>query len=520
MTEASVKIHNKGSSDPPQLPSLRTRKRPCDKLSSTDVDHTFQQQSPLQVSVIISVQDQTTAQSSLIKPEVIPDKKGEESTDNEAVKEQQEATVTHPISDPQLERSPVRDDSKSKEEEEMTEKYDRALSQTCTDQHQVFLLTPEEARQSGSTALEDHQRTKNDLQCDLVRNQKVNQGIPSDESMGDSTEHKTEAMTGEPVKKRKRMGMCGLTEKERSHFLQISKSVNGQTGREKIERQMSNNKADIESSILPPSLLPTPMAGIAGPGEEEVFHSSHEKPVDRPETEVRIPATPSDGSDIVCKQSCLYGKSHDHGEGPVPAPDQTIDTNSDPLAMEEEHHFENPNPQEVDCGSSSITFSNLEVHCVAIKIDKKIHDICSDSVDCDEDKANESSANAQQGDGFVKLCEDVTSGDSEKNDMPGDNDEPNPGAVITEYPQTMNTTDLHGSGCFDFVSDSQLNNITIEDQAKKDKLVKPSRREEDASGLMCGLIKELSFLNRTVMAAHREIENMRRGSKNSRNLPR
>ncbi|XP_061685001.1 uncharacterized protein LOC133505694 isoform X2 [Syngnathoides biaculeatus] len=510
MTEANVKINNKGSSEPPQLPSLRTRKRSCDELSPSNVDHTFQQQSPWQVSVSISLQDQTVAQSSLIKL----DKKGEGSTVNKTVKEQQEATVICRISDPYLERSVDRDVSKSKGEEKL--QRDRALSQTCTHQDQVFSVTSGEACQPHPTALEDHQRANNDLQCDLVRNPKLNQGTPSHESK----EHKTEAVTEEPIKKRKRMGMCGLTEKERSRFLQMSKTVNGQTGREKVEEQMSKNKADVESSVLPPSLLPSPVAVSSRPSEEEVLRSSKDKPLDRPGTEVHIPATPSDVSDTVSKASCLYGKSQDHGEAPVTAPDPTVNTKSDPLAMDEEDHLENPNPQEVDCSSSNITFSNQEVQRVATKIDEKKHDVCSGSANCDEDKTNVLSANPHQGDDFGNVCEVGPSGDTKNNNMPSLDDEPGLGAVSTEYPQTMNTNDLLGSGCFDFVSDSQLNNIPIEDQAESDKLVKPSGHEEDASGLMRGLIKELSFLNRTVMAAHREIENMRRGSKMSKNLHR
>ncbi|KAJ8363041.1 hypothetical protein SKAU_G00118720 [Synaphobranchus kaupii] len=61
-------------------------------------------------------------------------------------------------------------------------------------------------------------------------------------------------------------------------------------------------------------------------------------------------------------------------------------------------------------------------------------------------------------------------------------------------------------------SDSQLNNIALsemEDSPTPD----CADRQEDASELVCGLIKELSFLNRTVMAAHRELDNIRRGNR-------
>ncbi|KAF7657066.1 hypothetical protein LDENG_00032380 [Lucifuga dentata] len=62
-----------------------------------------------------------------------------------------------------------------------------------------------------------------------------------------------------------------------------------------------------------------------------------------------------------------------------------------------------------------------------------------------------------------------------------------PSPVSAEQPQTRNIPDIFGSGCLDYVSDSQLNNIV---------------------------------LIRTVMATHRELENLRRGSKGTRGSSR
>ncbi|XP_051939285.1 uncharacterized protein LOC127612598 isoform X2 [Hippocampus zosterae] len=435
------------------------------------------------MSIVISVQEQAAAQSSLTKPDVIPDEKVDESSVNDIVIKQQEATTPHPISDFQRQMSPLSDDSNSTKDKE-EEKMSQTLSQTCTQ------LTSDKADQSCSTALEDQQRTKNNLQSDLVRNQKVSPPAPSSECMGNSKDDKVEAVTEEPAKKRKRMGMCGLTEKERSHFLQISRNVNGQNSRLKVERQIAFNNADTESSLLQSSLLPTSVAVITDPREEEVLHSSQDSAADRPKTAIDIPE-----------------------EGSVLAPD--------PPVKEKEYCLENPNPQEVDCGSSSVTSCDVEVQYVAITTDEKMQDVCGDAVDCDEDKADALSVRTQEGDCSAKLCEAAPSGVQETNDMPGHDNQHCSGAVKTEHPSTMSPTDFLGSGCFDFISDSQLYNIQlIEEQEIKERVAEPCGREEDASVLICGLIKELSFLNRTVMAAHREIENLRRGSKKTRNLPR
>ncbi|XP_057699935.1 uncharacterized protein LOC130920613 isoform X2 [Corythoichthys intestinalis] len=510
MTEASAMIQdnlNDDSSDQPELPSPKKRKMPCEKFSSTDAADVLKQQdagdnkvaspaalqssdSTLQLSVVISVQNQAEAHSSFTKLDVTPDKNVEESIVNKIVDEQQEATVTHPISDSQIKRPPVRDENnsgKEEEEEKMTKECDSTLSQTCTDQHQVTPLTFEEV---GSTALEDQQKTKDYLQCDLERNQNMYQDALSTDEDKAKQEDKA-AVVGEITKKRKRMGMYGLTEKERSHILQTNKGVNGQ-GIEEFEPQISIHKVDSEASLSPPSMLQTPVPSNAEAKQEEILLSSLDN-TDRQETKVQISATLSDVSETVCKPICH-------------------------TTMEEEDNLEKPYPKDVDCGSSSLTPGDLEVQCVVITIDEKMYR--DDAVDCDEDRAGASSANTQQQDDAVKLCEAAPSTGLEGMDMAGHDDGLHLCAMNTEQSHPMNSTDLLGSGCFDVLSDSQLNNITLlEDQAIKEKAVNPSGCE-DASVLMCGLIKELSFLNRTVMAAHREIENMRRASKNSRNLPR
>ncbi|XP_078791573.1 uncharacterized protein LOC101155010 isoform X2 [Oryzias latipes] len=79
--------------------------------------------------------------------------------------------------------------------------------------------------------------------------------------------------------------------------------------------------------------------------------------------------------------------------------------------------------------------------------------------------------------------------------------------------------DSHGAcGCSDDVSDSQLNTIVFTEELMEDVDAGPSGCLEDATELLCGIISELSSANRRVMAAHRELQNLRRfKSKASRN---
>ncbi|XP_077461163.1 uncharacterized protein LOC144077357 isoform X2 [Stigmatopora argus] len=423
---------------------------PDQNFEDSNVNEVVNEQKEATVSQLISdSQIQAVSDSSLTKLDVTPDQNFEESNVNEVVNEHQEATVSQLISGSQLERYPLRDESKSgKEEEEqkMSGEQDTTQSQTYTDQHKVFPFAFEEA---GSTAREDQKRTKDEFQSDFKRNQKV--VALGNVSMGDTQEDKA-AVAREICKKRKRMGTYGLTVKERSHFLQMSKRANGQVI-EKFEMQISIHNIVSGSPFSAPSMLPTPLADNVEVKEEEVLLPSHAN-TDRPETKVQILATLSNGSGPLHKPICQ-------------------------IAMEEKHHLNNTSPLKVDSGSPSLT-----------------------PVDLEKEDA-------------VKLCEAAVapSGGSERKDMPNLDGDFHPWAVNTDHSQSMN--------CTDFVSDSQLNKVAIsEDQAIKKKTANPPSHDEDGSVLVCGLIKELSFLNRTVMAAHREIENMRRASKNSRNLPR
>ncbi|XP_028828185.1 uncharacterized protein LOC114785771 [Denticeps clupeoides] len=63
---------------------------------------------------------------------------------------------------------------------------------------------------------------------------------------------------------------------------------------------------------------------------------------------------------------------------------------------------------------------------------------------------------------------------------------------------------------FTSISDSQLITVT---ELKEHRIPECPADLEDGTQLVCGLIRELSSLNRIVMAAHREVENIRRGSK-------
>ncbi|KAL2086156.1 hypothetical protein ACEWY4_017215 [Coilia grayii] len=87
---------------------------------------------------------------------------------------------------------------------------------------------------------------------------------------------------------------------------------------------------------------------------------------------------------------------------------------------------------------------------------------------------------------------------------------------------THGTADLcHDPVPFDpssvnMVSDSQLNALIMEMDDQHVPECTRGAEDEDATELVCGLIRELSSLNRTIMAAHKELESLRRGNRTAR----
>lgn len=232
--------------------------------------------------MILTPQHQAAEQSCLTKLDPASEEKRTEATNVmvKAFEGQEETTVTNP--DKQLEGCRVDHDNDAKksgkDKEEITAE-DRPPSQTCTDQLQVFLPNSEEVDGSCAATLEEQLGAKENSQCNLERNQETSQEELSNVYMADIKEIRKEAAAGLPAKKKRRMGMCGLTEKERSHFLQTQKRENGQKGPERVEKQICNNTADFEAQEemistppLPssPSSPPIPVGSVTEQNEAEI----------------------------------------------------------------------------------------------------------------------------------------------------------------------------------------------------------------------------------------------------------
>ncbi|XP_022063726.2 histone acetyltransferase KAT6B isoform X1 [Acanthochromis polyacanthus] len=596
MAKGKAKSNSSEDLVPPESRSHRSRKRKCpsDESSLTDdVQATLHQQimqvternntavasPPLQCTLqecamITHQQDEGVKQSDLLKPDdsikekhagVIHEAASVHLTDV-AVTGQEETNVTKPKNDSELEVDTDNDANNSGKNKEENASEDRNKSPYQTRCGQLLLSVTEEGDGFGVAALEKNPGAKEG--SNVEENQETNHSKPSTVCMNDGKELTKEAAVVLSAKKKRRMGMYGPTERERSQFLLTQKHESGPNGMERAEKESCNNITDpvaLDENKSSPPLPPSPVFILAEciteQSETELqLQSSHCEGDDSTDTKVLITATVSDGTGTVCSPGYSEGRSCEAEGATVPGPEPTGSSGSDQPAEEEEReHLGNKKQQELGGStaevlieipekqskmeedgstdvdsSSSLTFYAKRESEKQDAIDAAI--LLANSVTITRDETKEKTSEAVDGDGAgeadtqsgglnassMELCEAaVTPSVSEKKDNCDPDDEPSAGSptMNAENTQTRNPGDP--SGCLDYVSDSQLNTIVlIEEKMTEKEQSDSSNSHEDASELISGLIRELSSLNQRVMAAHRELENLRRGSKNSRSSKR
>ncbi|XP_056264481.1 break repair meiotic recombinase recruitment factor 1-like [Pseudoliparis swirei] len=427
----------------------------------------------------------------------------------------------------------------------------------CTDQLQVLQISQE----GDAAALEDQPGAEENSECNFEKNQDVSQEEPSDVGMTDVKETTKETAAGIPAKKKRRMGMCGLTERERSHFLQTQKRENGQTGPERVGKQICNNSAELaaQEEVIS-SVSSVPVGNVTEQEKAEMqLESSHCGGEDRTDTEVHIAATTSDGASVASDPGCSKDKSCEVEGGMGPGPEPTGDIKSDqPAGEEEEQLLGNKKQQEHEGGTAEIVAGKLQEQMQdgedgSAAVQSPAVTCCSPTTPKEEtENCDAIEAAALQVARVTRTREEEVTGDAGDDDaaeaegassthtQPGGHEaaatprgpemkdncdsEAEPGAgpssVNAEPPQTSDTPDPFGSGYLDYVSDSQLNTIILSEEVAMEIEDLDCPDHEDATDLICGLIRELSTLNRMVMAAHRELENWRRSSKSSRSCKR
>lgn len=194
---------------------------------------------------------------------------------------QEEATIRNLSNDFQLENCGLHaDDDVRKNDEDkgemVSDECNKSPGQTYIDQFQVLPLFKED-NESYKGVME--KQVGGEDTSDLEKNQSTSQDTPSTMYVSDLKE----SPVGLPAKKKRRMGSCALTEKERSSFLQIQNHENGHNGMTRIEKQLYNETPDsvglevnVCSPNLPSSLLLTSAGHITEETErEQKVRSSH-----------------------------------------------------------------------------------------------------------------------------------------------------------------------------------------------------------------------------------------------------
>lgn len=193
--------------------------------------------------------------------------------------------LINPNNDTQLESfivHPDNDDNQSKECKEgiLVMECNRSLSQTCTNQLQILMPTFEGV--NGAGTLEEQQGTEENSQCTLERHQENGHEECSNLSVVDVKEVIKEAEVKVPAKKKQRMGVCCLTGKERSRFLQTQKGENGESRLEKTDKYNCSSSADLmpEEEIIPLPSSPLSVSIPAGsvPEQNKVEVQLHSSP--------------------------------------------------------------------------------------------------------------------------------------------------------------------------------------------------------------------------------------------------
>ncbi|XP_041641031.1 uncharacterized protein LOC121508325 [Cheilinus undulatus] len=541
MAKGKVKTHS-DSSAPVQPRSLRSRKRGCpsEEVSETDcvqdtggtntaVDSTLLQFPPQESTLVSSQQHQGAEELCPTKQDHVTEEKPMDQTDVTVrdFAEQEETTATNANRDSELESSTVQTDNDAgKREEDKTElsveECNRSPTQKGNSQHLVSVHSSEDGKESFSTALEEQGCTKENFYCDLEKNKEASPEEPITAYTADVSIITKDAAAGLPAKKKRRMGMCGLTERERSHFLKTQKRESGQKEPERAETQIDNGTADLvaQKEIISSHLL---MSSFSIP--EDSVSEQNEKGLE-------LQFGNYGGEKRAQAEVCITGTSPGHK--------QTVDPKLHLPAeeAEEEEHMSDGRD-----GSALVGRSPAIPSCSNPTGDKETEGLCEcetthlelngetlrkegkkDELTADGTQTSASSSNSQAGGfshGSVRLCEAaVTSAGSEKNGNCHPDEEPGASPMNTEHPLSWKTFDPYGPGCLDYVSDSQLNTISLTGEEVMEREEDPAFQapgcHEDASDLICGLIRELSSLNRKVMVAHRELENLRRGTKSSR----
>ncbi|XP_054896876.1 uncharacterized protein si:ch211-286b5.2 [Poeciliopsis prolifica] len=507
---------------PPQTRSLRSKKRTCPTDESSQTQEV--QVVPLQKDAEGDIKDvnkmlqQTDLQESAADPNM--QHEGEErcslSKADENNSEEVDATDVA---------------NNGKEETTVCEPSHRFELDTCCEQTNDCT----NGNKTGSGECSTSPRQPN---CDVLEKQVIGEERSNLKRSQDTNDNKPscgtadvrESAAGLPAKKKRRMGMCGLTEKERSHFLQAQQQESVEDGAGSAGKAICDETAVPSASEddVPPNHLPVTSPHVSADDREEREPDDYQA-----ETEVHSSVTDTNGTGTTCTPGRSEERDSEAKDGSLTDPELNGNTEPIQLAQEaEEKHLEDPHPPgvkdaaplpEIQTKTEEDLSPREQTNSLHAFIARQQEESDADAAHpqmcgvigaTDESKLEVTDGNGgEEGASFAATqsaelnCEASLAPTAQETSNSCDpNDAAGPAVVHTE--PTRNPENSSGSGVLNYVSDSQLNNIVFIEEMKEGP--DPLGHLEDATELMCGLIRELSSLNRKVMVAHRELENLRR----------
>ncbi|KAF6739133.1 hypothetical protein FQA47_001488 [Oryzias melastigma] len=351
---------------------------------------------------------------------------------------------------------------------------DEATKEKPTDESEVSFLSTA-APKSSSSCNENQAESWADPQnrCSPIRSRISEVSEASSTSVEKEVEgqqEQQESAPAFPAKKRRRMGSCGLTEGERSRILGNSEKKPSRVKDSEMKLQQAElqaaDAAELQQAELKQAELQQAELKKAELQQAELQQQEELQQAELKKAELQ--------------------HADENRRAPTEPPISSLyradpDSESAPQSTQREH---SEGPEE------------------NIRLDG-------------EEDAPPQTVNAEEG---TSSTEAPTTGHrcgsvEPPTEIPADSEETcNGGSTDAPAAALGSGRDSHSThGCSDDVSDSQLNTIVFTEELMEDQYCL-----EDASELLCGIISELSSINRRVMAAHRELEKLRRSRKASR----
>ncbi|XP_036067435.1 uncharacterized protein DDB_G0285291 isoform X4 [Oryzias melastigma] len=497
MAKGKTKISSRSEdSAPPPARSLRSRKR---EAESNDVGQTANVQAPLHLK---GVEEVTTAAKPLQECAVIVHQLCQ-SVEQSCLTRPDEATKEKPTDESEVSfLSTAAPKSSSSCNENQAESW---AGEDAID---------DDSKRQQATAVVEIHRSTEQMFTDPLQDSEVSEASSTSvEKEVEGQQEQQESAPAFPAKKRRRMGSCGLTEGERSRILGNS---------EKKPSRVKDNEMKV---CYDPVASDTPLRSSsyesgkkqAEPQQAELQQQEELQQAELKQAELQQAELQQvELKKAELQQAELQQAELKKAELQQAELQQQEELQQAELKKAELQHADENRRAPTEPPISSLYRADPDSESAPQSTQREHSEGPEENIRLDgEEDAPPQTVNAEE---RTSSTEAPTTGHrcgsvEPPTEIPADSEETcNGGSTDAPAAALGSGRDSHSThGCSDDVSDSQLNTIVFTEELMEDQYCL-----EDASELLCGIISELSSINRRVMAAHRELEKLRRSRKASR----